>query len=328
MQPLNYLNTAGGMIWTAACALMGVLLTWLYYRVINRIPAAWLCDYNETPSAELLSGVRVKYAGSGIFMSVVTAVCLILCRLQYNKGFDIYFIVFSLIIVVSLMIAICDIKYTIIPDQFTILLGVLGLIISIYDIVRGFGLLHSTWWSPLAGAALGAGVMIIIDLIGMIVYKKDGMGFGDVKLFAAVGLITGFPGTIIAFIISMLTAMVCFCVILIVIRIISRKAAESPQQGSEAEGEAPAGSDKLQADTEKTDEHQDPDAAGGSDGAQADEQAGEQAGEENGDGDAGAGNEGAGSYLAFGPYIALSLICYLVFNDFIYSMVGLYLKLF
>ena len=160
MQPLNYLNTAGGMIWTAACALMGVLLTWLYYLVINKMPAVWLCDYNETPSAELLSGNRVRFARSGIFMSVVTAACLIFCRLQYNKGFDIYFIVFSLIIIVSLMIAICDIKYTIIPDQFTILLGVIGLIISIYDIVRGFGLLHSSWWSPLAGAAMGAGVMI------------------------------------------------------------------------------------------------------------------------------------------------------------------------
>ena len=325
MQPLNYLNTAGGMIWTAACALMGVLLTWMYYLAINRMPAAWLCDYNETPSAELLSGKRVRFARSGIFMSVVTAACLIICRLQYNKGFDIYFIVFSFIIVVSLMIAICDIKYTIIPDQLTILLGALGLIISVYDIVRGFGLLHASWWSPLAGAAMGAGVMIIIDLIGMLVYKKDGMGFGDVKLFAAVGIITGFPGTILAFIISMITAMVCFCVILIAMRIVRSKA---DAQEKAADIEDPARLEKLPAENAEQTQTEEETGKISCDAAQdgeketagcSDEQTAEENGEE---------AEAAGSYLAFGPYIALSLICYLVFNDFIYHMVDLYLKLF
>ena len=106
------------------------------------------------------------------------------------------------------MIAICDVKYTIIPDQFTIALALLGLIVSVYDLVRGFGILHTAWWSPIAGAAIGAGIMILIDLIGMLIYKRTGMGFGDVKLFAAVGLITGFPGTILSVIISMITGMI------------------------------------------------------------------------------------------------------------------------
>ena len=223
------------------------------------------------------------------------------------------------------MIAICDIKYTIIPDQLTILLGALGLIISVYDIVRGFGLLHASWWSPLAGAAMGAGVMIIIDLIGMLVYKKDGMGFGDVKLFAAVGIITGFPGTILAFIISMITAMVCFCVILIAMRIVRSKA---DAQEKAADIEDPARSEKLPAENAEQTQTEEETGKISCDAAQdgeketagcSDEQTAEENGEE---------AEAAGSYLAFGPYIALSLICYLVFNDFIYHMVDLYLKLF
>ena len=208
MQPLQYLSTTGGMIWTAVCVPAGILFTWLAYRIINVIPASWLCDYGETPGAELLSGQRVKYVPSGIIMSIVTAACLVLCRLQFNKGYDIYFILFSLVIVVSLMIAICDVKYTIIPDQFTIALALLGLIVSVYDLVRGFGILHTAWWSPIAGAAIGAGTMILIDLIGMLIYKRTGMGFGDVKLFAAVGLITGFPGTILSVIISLILLIV------------------------------------------------------------------------------------------------------------------------
>lgn len=302
MQPLQYLSTTGGMIWTAVCVLAGVLFTWLSYRIINVIPASWLCDYGETPGAELLSGQRVKYVPSGIVMSIITAVCLVLCRLQFNKGYDIYFILFSLVIVVSLMIAICDVKYTIIPDQFTIALALLGLIVSVYDLVRGFGILHTAWWSPIAGAAIGAGTMILIDLIGMLIYKRTGMGFGDVKLFAAVGLITGFPGTILSVIISMITGMICFVIILLAAKIL---AARHPAQETVADPESSvlqtaaetndAGLQSEDAQTEETQETED---------------------------------EKGGFYLAFGPYIAISLICYLCLYDWIYHLTELYLNLF
>ena len=302
MQPLQYLMTTGGLLWTAACVLLGVALTWLAYRIINTIPAAWLCDYNEAPSEELLSGKRVKYAGSGIFVSAGAVLCLILCRLQFNKGYDIYFVFFVLIIMIALMIAVCDLKYTIIPDQFTVALAVLGLLISIYDLVRGFGILHSTVWSPLAGAAVGGGAMLLIDMIGMLIYKRTGMGFGDVKLFAAVGLLTGFPGTIIAFILSMITGMIFFCIILLTVRILARR-----QGGAEAVPEK----------TETAEEAVKPE--------NAEEQAGEQSEEQK---EQDTSDEGGGSYLAFGPYIALALIAYVCLYDFIYQMVELYLKLF
>ena len=312
MQPLDYLNTTGGMIWTAACVLFGILLTWLYYKVINIIPAKWLCDYNETPSPELLSGKRVSYLRSGIIMSAVTAACLVICRLQFNKGYDIYFVMFALIIIVALMIAICDIKYLIIPDQFTIALAVLGLAVSIYDIIRGYGILHVTWWSPLAGAAMGAAVMLLIDLIGKLIYKKEGMGFGDVKLFAAVGMITGFPGTILAFIISLISATICFCVIMVVSRILARKAARRTETAV-AELETSGETAEVVVSQEAQDS---PDNTDGS------------APEETAEGVEEQGEGHSGSYLAFGPYIAIALICYLVFNDFIYNMVELYLRLF
>lgn len=207
MQPFDYLNTTTGLIWTVICIPSGFLLTALGYLLLNRIPASWLCDYNETPSEELLSGKRFRYLrGWGIPISIVMSVCLVLCRLQFNKGFDIYFILLSLIVFTGILIAIADFKYQIIPDQFTIAIGILALAVSVYDLVRGFHILHSAWWSPLAGAGIGAGVMILVDLIGMLVYHREGMGFGDVKLFFAVGILTGIPGTIYTFLISILTA--------------------------------------------------------------------------------------------------------------------------
>lgn len=308
MQPLAYLTTTGGLVWTAACVLIGFVMTWLAYRIINTIPAAWLCDYNETPSAELLSGARVKYVGSGIVVSILAAAALVLCRLQFNKGYDIYFVVFVLIIMLALMIAVCDLKYTIIPDQFTIALAILGLLISVYDLIRGFGLLHTAWWSPLAGAAIGGGAMLLIDFIGMLIYKRTGMGFGDVKLFAAIGLLTGFPGTFLAFILSMLTGTVFFVGILLYARL-RRPSPETEPAADVLPTDTPAPAD-TPVPTEPAEAAESVEAAEATEPAETAEPADES------------------GYLAFGPYIALAVIAYLCFYDLIYYLVEQYLKLF
>lgn len=309
MQPLNYLTTPTGLIWVIMCIPAGILLTALGYLIINRVPAKWLCDYGETPSEELLSGKRVNFLPTGIPASLVTALCLIMCRLQFNKGYDIYFCILALILFDCLLIAIADIKYQIIPDQFTIAFGILGLLISVYDIVRGYNIFHFAWWSPLAGAGIGAAAMLLIDFIGMLVYKRDGMGFGDVKLFLAVGILTGFPGTIYAFLISIITATVFFVVIIVISKIKysgadkSTEPAENVQQASQTEQSSAdeALAEEETSSEEKEDEENDPD----------EEEA-----------------VGFGSYLAFGPYIVAAAAAYVVLFDFIGYLAQLYINLF
>lgn len=293
MQPLNYLQSTVGIVWTVVCVAAGFALTMLAYFIINKIPAKWLCDYNETPSPELLSGQRVNYKKSGIILSFVTAICLVLCRLQFNKGYDIYFIFFALIIFTALMITVSDMKYTIIPDQFTIMLGVLGLAVSIYDIARGYNILHQNWWSPLLGAVIGGAAMLLIDFLGMIIYKQDGMGFGDVKLFFAVGILTGFPGTVYTLIISLITAAICFCVIILISKITysSREKSDDNQNLST----------DLKEDVESSD--------------------GESTEEDN-------ERISGKSQLAFGPYISIAMIAYTALFDGINYLAGLYINLF
>ena len=318
MQPFDYLNTTYGLIWTISCIPIGCLLAFFGVWLLNRIPAKWLCDYNETPDEELLSGKRFSYVSTGIPTAIAMTVCLVLCRLQFNKGFDIYFLLLSLIIFIALLIAAADIKYQIIPDQFTIAIGVLSAAVSVYDLVRGFDILHGAWWSPLAGAGIGAAVMILIDLIGMLVYHRDGMGFGDVKLFLAVGVLTGFPGTIYAFIISILTATVFFVIIIIVSRIIGSKTDTETEAAAAAEtdkeGNAPAEAEEKDPGN-NTDEKE---------GSHVQENDGED--DENSEPDE---NEvGFGSYLAFGPYIAIAVCAYIALFDLIGYLTGLYLSLF
>lgn len=291
MEALAYLGTADGLIWVIACLPISFLLIFVSYLLFNKFPAKWYCDYDEEPSEELL-GKRVSFKGSGIILSIITAICLAACRLQYNKGFDILFAALGISIIILLMITVSDFKYTIIPDQFTVALAVVFLAVVVYDRLRGYNIFSSEWWQPIAGAAIGGVVMLLINALGVIIYKKDGMGFGDVKLFAAVGILTGFPGTIYTILISLVVASVGFIATIIIGKIMQVK-------NSDAE--------------EVTDEDDDD-----TDVAEASEEESETSEEE----------ESHGSYLAFGPYIAIGTIVYICLINLINSLANMYLSLF
>ena len=324
MQPFSYLTTAGGLIWTIACLPLGFILTALGYMVFDKAPASWFCDYGEDPS-EVLGGKKLRYSRSGILVSFIVAVCLAICRLQFNKGYDIYFGVLALFIAAMIFTAVADFKYTIIPDQFTIFIAIVAVVISVYDLARGYNILHSAWWSPIAGAAIGAGVMLFIDLLGMIIYKKTGMGFGDVKLFAAIGILTGFPGTIYTVLIAIVVAAVCFVIILIVSAAVSKSTEET--ESTEADSEKPQETDKTEdmtevskvtgsteADSEKPQETDKTEAVPKS----SEEAATDEVSEE---------ESGGGVYLAFGPYIAIAAVVYVILFDIVYNIADMYLDL-
>ena len=73
----------------------------------------------------------------------------------------------------------------IIPDQFVVFLALasVGIFMHFGD-VKGM----------IFGALLGGGIMLAIALVGKIITKTDALGFGDVKITAAIGLTAGVYG--------------------------------------------------------------------------------------------------------------------------------------
>ena len=95
---------------------------------------------------------------------------------------------------ILLELSVADIKYRVIPDQLVILLA-----------VSAIGLIqYHNWRDMLWGAALGFGIMSIAALLGKAMYRRDAVGGGDIKLFAAIGLLLGIRGVIAVFMISAL----------------------------------------------------------------------------------------------------------------------------
>ena len=187
--------------------------------IFNRMPAKWLCDYDQEPSKELedpgiqrIKGWPWRWLYAGLFACI--ALRLVFTEIHRPpRGLEglpdaiVQIISQSQLMLAALLacfamavIAIADHKYMIIPDQFVIVLAIASL---------GFLPLHSQApqllgsltalggaLQPLGGLALGGGVMLLTAIIGKATTKRDVMGMGDVKLCAAMGLSIGISGMI------------------------------------------------------------------------------------------------------------------------------------
>jgi len=168
-------------------------------------------------------GGRCRHCGVAIsarypLIECITGLCFAaLYVLQHNAvGQDVGQIVlmaltFSLLIVASAI----DAEFLIIPDE-----------ISIFGIAGGLlaGLLlpgihvgaasHNTFSSLTGlrnldgligsgvGAAVGAGVVLVFAILGGLIFRKEAMGFGDVKLMAMVGALMGWKVAVLAFFVA------------------------------------------------------------------------------------------------------------------------------
>lgn len=170
----------------------------------NRIPGQWLCDYDEEPDEELLHPTcqRVKstpwkYLFTGLFVVI---------GLWIGPRNPIYAIDVMAVCWLLLEMSIADIKYRIVPDQLIMLLVVCGMGFIPYHgrgVFEGFG-----------GALVGLGIMLFIGILGKIIYHKDTLGGGDIKLFAALGLCLGIRGILITFVLTSIFSAGHFCILL------------------------------------------------------------------------------------------------------------------
>lgn len=191
------------IITASVLAVLGFISGPLSCRLLNKIPAKWLCDYDETPSEELLHGIRYKAKPTGIIMGAVLAAALLSTVLVRGLSYTLPCI--ALIYFFLLLVSASDAKYTIIPDQFTIAVAVLSLIFAVIDYFTDKNFITS-WYSPLLGAAAGGLILLAFDMFSTFVFKKAGFGFGDVKLMAALGIMLGLKYVIVLLIMSSFVA--------------------------------------------------------------------------------------------------------------------------
>lgn len=105
----------------------------------------------------------------------------------YTVEAGVYFVLFAILLPATLI----DFEYQIIPNELTYTGAGIGLVFSFFR--SDFG-----WQESLTGIAVGAGSLLALRTLGTLMFKKEAMGLGDVKLMAVIGAFAGWKATILS----------------------------------------------------------------------------------------------------------------------------------
>jgi len=136
----------------------------------------------------------------------ITAICSFILFLKY--GVSLSYLFYFLFVAALIVITVIDFYHQIIPD-----------VISIPGI--GVGLLsalilpHITFFNSLIGMILGGGSLFMVATLYQWLFKREGMGGGDVKLLAMIGAFLGWESVIITIISSSLIGSILGIIIII-----------------------------------------------------------------------------------------------------------------
>jgi len=132
------------------------------------------------------------------FIELLTALLFLACWLLFPPAKATAGMVLCSALIAATFI---DIDHMVIPDAFTIWLGVAGLILSC--LLPGLhGRQHELFivgsfrsgLDGLLGLLVGSGLVLWIGLLAEAILHKEAMGFGDVKFVGAIGAFTGWQG--------------------------------------------------------------------------------------------------------------------------------------
>lgn len=159
-----------------------------------------------------------------IYPTVELANGFIWVLLFVKFGLSIELIATAFISSILLVMFVIDLKHRIIPDQL-VFVGIIGGVLT--GIVNYFIPLSiyrtHFWWEPLAGAFSASGVLFIVALLGILIYKSDEvMGFGDVLIYIPVGLFLGLKFAILSLLIAVVLAGL-FSALFLIFKLLTRK---------------------------------------------------------------------------------------------------------
>lgn len=103
------------------------------------------------------------------------------------------FPVLAALVSMTIVLVYIDLEIQILPDVIDLPGVGLGLLVGGLHMGADYPslLLSSTLIESFAGAAAGAGILLVIAMLYKLVRKIEGMGFGDVKMMAMLGAVVG-----------------------------------------------------------------------------------------------------------------------------------------
>ncbi len=142
---------------------------------------------------------RCRYCGASIPQRpfwVELGTGLLFALSYWYFGLSVQFVIIAFYGSLFLVIGIIDLEHQLILNKITYPAMAVALVISVFQPPPGLIELNLDWpWpglvSGLMGGALGFIFLLLAYFITLAIYKREAIGFGDVKLMALIGLATG-----------------------------------------------------------------------------------------------------------------------------------------
>jgi leader peptidase (prepilin peptidase)/N-methyltransferase len=147
---------------------------------------------------------RVKISPRYAVVEMLTGFIFLAVYLKYSISVDLAAFLYLMAILTAMFFI--DLDHKIIPDELVIAGLAGGFATALYNAFRPLEIYGDTdWWNPLLGLLPGSGILLLIALAGVLIYRTDeAMGMGDVKIFAPIGLFLGWRMCALALLLSIL----------------------------------------------------------------------------------------------------------------------------
>lgn len=193
------------IFWYIGIGILGLIVGRIVGLVNTNLP-----EHKKIFSMEIVRNY-IKTTNANYILMILISVLYIVLLLAIGIEDKIKLIQF-LILAPMLISAFCiDYKLQIIPNRLTLTMFEAGIAFSFLRGINNLNVAVEMW----IGMLVGAGIFLVLTFLGNLIFRKETMGFGDVKIMGALGLFFGWRSIIAISILSFFIAAI-FSLVLII----------------------------------------------------------------------------------------------------------------
>ena len=196
------------IVYYVVAAIVGLFVGQIVDWANKRLP-----EYKKVFSKDIITEYKMNFKPNYILMILTSIIYITLIYVYGIKETliaNLDLIKFIIITPMLLSAFVIDYKLQIIPNRLNLAIFEVGIIFAFL-----YGLSNvAITINMLLGMLAGGGIFLLITLVGGMFYGKEAMGFGDVKLMGALGLLFGLSNIVIITLVSFLIGAILSIVLL------------------------------------------------------------------------------------------------------------------